>query len=152
MTQSNTSEDRSLFHYLRLPIWLKLLFLRHEAWALKFARKEPHFATFAVFTLGIVWFILPVILTFVLSILIFLNAPEFWVALVNTHKIWAVYFISLIGIVVISIVFPWQARWFFICIGLSFGGGRSSMAQSKEDEISDRIARLTRMKAARENP
>lgn len=54
----------------------------------------------------------------------------------------------VLGIGVLVLFAPWCFRWYFICAGLMLG--RTRVAHSKKDEVSDRILRLARSKAARE--
>ncbi|MFV1600449.1 MULTISPECIES: hypothetical protein [unclassified Phaeobacter] len=136
MTELNTIEEHDAFLVRKLPLWAKLRFVRHEAWVLKVARRVPLLAIFAFGTLWI-WFFLPMIPVGILSVLL-LEKTGIFGAIVN----------MVLGIGVLVLFAPWFFRWYFICAGLMWG--RTRMAQSKEDEVSDRIMRLTRSKAARE--
>jgi len=46
----------------------------------------------------------------------------------------------VLGIGGLIILAPWFFRWYFICAGLMFG--RTKMAQTKEDEINNRLLQL----------
>ncbi len=112
-----------------LYIRSKLQFTRHEAWALKAARKAPLFALFAVATLC-VWLVLPM---FLLGILLFI--------LLEKAGILGAIICMVLGIVCLAIIAPWFFRWYFICAGLMIG--RTRMADIKEEDISARFDRLS---------
>ena len=116
---------------------MKLQFTRHEVWALKAARRVPLFALFAFGTLWL-WFFLPMIPIGILSVVLLEKAGIFG-AIVN----------MAIGIGGLAIIAPWFFRWYFICAGLMFG--RTKMAQSKENEVTDRLEVLRGTKAASES-
>ena len=139
MTEMNISEKRSVFHYVRLPIWLKLLYLRHEAWVLKIAIRLPFLAVFPVMTLW-VWFILPMIPIFILIFFIIEREPT----------ILGMFFVMYTGIVGLFIMFTWFGRWYFVLPWWPFGSTKKT--KIFENEVLDRIAQLTKLKAARKNP
>lgn len=134
MIEVNASENRGASRFERLSHWIKLKFTRHEIWAVKAARKVPLLALFAFGTL-LLWFFLPMIPIGILSV----------VLLENTGMFGAV-FNMVLGLGGLAIISPWFFRWCFICAGLMFG--RTKMAQSKENEVSDRLERLVGTKAA----
>ena len=140
MTELTTSEKHRASIFRRLALWLALRFSQHEAWALKFARDFPLFSIGAVFTVVLVWFALPFILLMILAILIFLAAPQFWEAFVDTYRNFVLFAVLYVCVVAVFLMFQWQWRWFFICLGLMWGSDR--LLQEKEDEVSDRIARF----------
>lgn len=118
----------------RLSNWIELRFARHEAWTLKAARRVPLFGLFAFMTLW-VWFFLPMTPIGILSVFL-LEKTGILGAIVN----------MVVGIGGVAVVAPWFFRWYFICAGLMIG--RTKMAQSKENEISGRLKRLTILKPA----
>lgn len=134
IVELNAPENHEKSHFSNLLHRIKLLFTRHEAWALKAARRVPLFALFAFATLW-VWFFLPMI---PIGILAFVTLEKAGVlgAIVN----------MVLGIGGLAIIAPWFFRWYFICAGLMFG--RTEMAQSKEDDVSDRLERLIVSRAA----
>ena len=138
MTELNTSEKHGASIFQRLALWLALRFSRHEARALKAARRAPFFAIFAPWKLLLVWLFLPGILIGLLGALLILEGGKIGAGVA-----------LFIGMGLVILIAPWFFRWYFICVGLRFG--RTGMAQSKENEISERITRLERLKAAREN-
>lgn len=115
---------------------IKLQFTQHEAWVLKAARRLPLFAPFAVGTLGI-WFLVPMIPIGILSVMLLEKTGTF-----------GAIFNFLLGIGGLACVAPWLFRWYFICVGLMVG--RTAMAQSKQNEVSDRLERLVSPKAESE--
>ena len=136
MFEVKANENRETSRFERFSHWIKLKFTRHEIWALKVARKLPLFAIFAFGTLWL-WFILPMIPIGIMSV----------VLLENTGTFGAV-FNMVLGLGGLAIIAPWFFRWYFICAGLM--SGRTKMAQSKENEVSDRLKRLEGTKAASE--
>ena len=134
MIALNATENHEASHFERLSHWIKLQFTRHEAWALKAARRVPLFALFAFGTLW-PWFFLPLIPIGILSVVL-LEKTGIFGAIVN----------MVLGIGALAIIAPWFFRWYFICAGLMFG--RTKMAQSKDDDVSDRLERLIGTKAA----
>lgn len=132
----SVTEIHKVSHFEKLSHWIKLRFARHEAWALKAARRVPLLALFAFGTLC-PWFFLPMIPIGILSVVLLEKTGVFG-AIVN----------SMLGIGALAIITPWFFRWYFICAALMFG--RTKMAQSKEKEISDRLERLIGTKTVRE--
>ncbi len=132
----NASENREASRFERLSHWIKLQFTRHEIWALKASRKVPLFALFAFGTLWL-WFFLPMIPIGIMS-----------VVLLENTGIYGAVFNMVLGLGGLAIIAPWFFRWYFICAGLMFG--RTKMAQSKENEVSDRLTRLVGTKATSE--
>ncbi|MEM9910412.1 MAG: hypothetical protein AAF922_06470 [Pseudomonadota bacterium] len=130
----NAVDNRRGSRFEGLSLWIRLKFTRHEIWALKAAQREPFFALFVFATLWL-WFFLPMLPIGILSV----------VLLENTGIFGAV-FIMVLGVAGLVILVPWFFRWYFICAGLMFG--RSKMAQSKENEVLDRLERLEGTKAA----
>ncbi|MDF9303489.1 hypothetical protein P5P81_13630 [Tritonibacter mobilis] len=133
MIEVKASENRGSSRLKRVSRWVKLNFNRHEIWAVKAAQKVPLFALFAFGTLWI-WFFLPMIPIGILSV----------VLLENTGFLGAVFSLVL-GLGGLAIVSPWFFRWYFICAGLMFG--RTQMAKSKENEVSNRLKLLEDTKA-----
>lgn len=113
--------------------WIHLKFTRHEAWAIKSARRVPLLAIFAVVTLWL-WVLLPMIPISILSVYLLQEMRALWAILSM--------FLGPVGLVV---MFLWLARWYIICLGLMFG--RNKMAQAKEKEVAARLERLTNTKA-----
>jgi hypothetical protein len=134
MIEVIATENREVSRFERLFQWIKLKFTRHEIWALNAARRVPLFALFAFGTLWI-WFFLPMIPIGIL----------FAVLLVNTGIFGAV-LSMVIGLGGLASLAPWFFRWYFICAGLMFG--RTKMAQSKDNELSDRLELLVGTDAA----
>ncbi|WP_299506631.1 hypothetical protein [uncultured Roseobacter sp.] len=130
-------ENHKASHFERFFHWIKLQFTRHEAWTLKAARRVPLFALFAFGTLW-VWLFLPMIPFGILSVFLLEKAGVLG-AIVN----------MVLGIGALAIIAPWFFRWYFICAGLMLG--RTKMAQSKEDDVSDRLERLMGPKAVSES-
>jgi len=137
MIELNVTGNHEPTHFERLSHWMKLQFTRHEVWALKAARRVPLFALFAFGTLWL-WFFLPMIPIGILSVVLLEKAGIFG-AIVN----------MALGIGGLAIIAPWFFRWYFICAGLMFG--RTKMAQSKENEVTDRLEVLRGTKAASES-
>ena len=54
-----------------------------------------------------------------------------------------------LGLGLLVIIAPWFFRWYFVCAGLMFG--RTEMAQSKQNEVSDRLERLVGTQTALES-
>ncbi|WP_108860978.1 hypothetical protein [Ruegeria sp. Alg231-54] len=109
----------------RMAHSLKLRFTRHEAWALKVAKKVPVMGFFTFGTLW-VWFFLPMIPIGIFCVWLLENAGVIG-AITST----------VLGVGGLAIVAPWFFRWYFICVGLIFG--RKRMALSKEDQVSSRL-------------
>ncbi len=118
---------------MKLFDWIHLKFTRHEAWAIKSARRVPLLALFAFGTLWL-WVLLPMIPISILSVYLLQEMRALWAILSM--------FLGSVGVVV---MFLWLARWNFICVGLMFG--RTKMAQAKEKEVAARLERLTNTKA-----
>jgi len=137
MIEVNANENREASRFERLSHWIKLKFTRHEIWALKAARKVPLLALFAFGTLRL-WFFLPMIPIGIMS-----------VALLENTGILGAVLNMVLGLGGLAIIAPWFFRWYFICASLMFG--RTKMAQSKENEVSDRLERLVGAKAALES-
>ncbi|MEO1473633.1 MAG: hypothetical protein AAFS03_06790 [Pseudomonadota bacterium] len=134
MIEVNASANRRSTRFESLSHWTKLKFTRHEIWAVKAARKVPLFALFAFGTLWL-WFFLPMIPIGILSVF-----------LLENMGIFGTVFNMVLGLGGLVIIAPWFFRWYFICAGLMFG--RTKMAQSKENEVLDRLERLVGTKAA----
>ena len=134
MIELNLAEKHEASRFERLSQWVQLQFTRHEAWALKAARRVPLFALFAFGTLCL-WFFLPMIPIGTLLVLL-LEKTGIFGAIIK----------MALGIGSLAIIAPWFFRWYFICAGLMFG--RTKMAQSKENEVADRLERLVSTKAA----
>ena len=85
--------------------WIHLKFTRHEAWAIKSARRVPLLAIFAVVTLWL-WVLLPMIPISILSVYLLQEMRALWDILSM--------FLGPVGLVV---MFLWLARWYIICLG-----------------------------------
>ena len=106
----------------------RIRFLRHEAWALRTAKRYPLLAIYAFITLWI-W-ILVAALPFGLSALVLM---EFGGRLGAAISI----FPAAAGLI---LLLPWFFRWYFICAGLMFGKG--TLAKRKEIELSQELEGL----------
>ncbi|CTQ55025.1 hypothetical protein LP7551_03565 [Roseibium album] len=95
---------------------------------LRNTEKFPILSLFVFGTLWI-WFFLPALLFGIPLTLLLENLGIFGKA---------IQFVLGFGGMVFLV--PWFFRWYFICLGLMFGGG--TLAQAKEKEISSRLQRL----------
>ena len=136
MIGMNAVENHGESNLKRLSYWISLRFVRHEAWTLKAARRAPIFSLFAVMTLS-VWFFVPMIPIGILYVFL-LEKAGIWGAIVN----------MVLGIGGLATIIPWLFRWYFICAGLMIGC--TKLAQSKANEISGRLKRLSGLKSASE--
>lgn len=109
----------------------KILFTKHELWALKWAQRLPLFALFWAATLW-VWIIIPVLLTSPVLIFLFNNWP-----IVNAVAG------LLLGMAFLFFIGPWFFRWYFICTSLMFG--RSKMSNTKRTELKGRLKLLNKL-------
>lgn len=107
---------------------IRIRFLRHEAWALRTAKRYPLLAIYAFATLWIWIFVAAVPIG--LSVLVLM---EFGGRLGAAISI----FPAATGLILTT---PWFFRWYFICAGVMFGSG--TLAKRKEIELSQRLERL----------
>jgi hypothetical protein len=128
MNEVAANGNREASHFKRLFHWIKLKFTRHEIWALKIARRVPFLVMLPVCTLSL-WFVLPTLPIVIMS-----------VVLLESGGIFGQVFIPVVAAGGLAIYVPWHFRWYFIGAGLM--SGRTKMAQSKENELSDRLERL----------
>lgn len=124
---------------MKLFDWILLKFTRHEAWAIKSARRVPLLALFVFGTLWL-WVFLPMIPIGILFVYLLEENGTLGALGAILYM-----FLSTVAIVGLVVIFLWLARWYFICVGLMFG--RTKMAQAKEQEVSARLERLTNNKA-----
>ena len=102
---------------------LRMLFARHELWAVETAMRFPFFALFIHATLW-VWG-LPVF-----PILLLLSA-------IGEGSLIGAAVVMAIGIPLLLVFFIWFVRWYLICAGLMIG--RRTMAENKRTNVRTRL-------------
>jgi hypothetical protein len=113
---------------------LKLVFLRHEIWALQMARRIPFLSLFFASTLW-VW-ALPLVF-----VLLPLATAMTWAS--ATQWLFVFHAINMIiGIIGLAIIAPWFFRWYFLCTGLMFG--KTGMADAKAVDLANQLNEATR--------